>query len=267
MYAFVASHNGLGDNLSMNGGLRFLLNFYEKVFFLCKDKFYSNVILFFADVPNITCIPFDGNNETNELCRIIMENYNDPNNDIFICGNHKLFLSSKITNNDFLNYNKIVDEDYHVEHFGFIEDIYKDAKLSFTYFYEYFFIPNTQESIDLYQSVSNYYIIFIQLRSSDGYCLNISNLLEKYINDDNVLLLCNDENLYDLENEKQVKKHNLCKPFVYNKMVNYNETIKNCDEIYIINSCFSCLVLPYLKTNQLKATKVEIIPRCRKIIL
>ena len=266
MNAYFVSHNGLGDNLIMIGALRFLLNFYEKIYFLCKNCYYDNVSLFFIDTPCIICIPFNENNEHNEIKNIIMKEYYNVNIDVFICGSiHKIFLKSKITNEKFLNH-KILNNQYTIDfdtinssNYKFIEDFYNDAKLNLTYFYEYFYLPSTKESLELYNSVSNYYIIFIQLLSSNGYKLNITKLLEKYSNDNKVLLISNDKNLYDVDNN--LEKYNLCQPFVYNKIINYNDTIINSNEIYIIDSCFTGIVLPYLKINKLKAKKVRIILR------
>ena len=34
MNAYILSHNGLGDNLFMNGALRFISKFYNKIFFI-----------------------------------------------------------------------------------------------------------------------------------------------------------------------------------------------------------------------------------------
>jgi hypothetical protein len=50
-------------------------------------------------------------------------------------------------------------------------------------------------------------------------------------------------------------------PFVYNKIVHYIKTILNSDEIYIIDSCFTGVVLPFVKMGQLKTDKVRIILR------
>jgi len=268
MNAYLVSHNGLGDNIFMIGALHFLLKFYEKVYFLCKKKYYDNIILLFIDTPNIVCIPFDENNEVKEIEVVINENYN--NNDIFICGDcHKSYLTNKITNNKFLDY-KIINKNYTIDfddltsnNYNFIENFYNDINLNLTYFYEYFYLPSTKESLELYNSIKDYYIIFIQLKSSDGKTLKINNLLNKYLNDINSILICNDTNLYNIDNKTEDNKikYNLCEKFIYNKIINYNDVIKNCNEIYIIDSCFIGIILPYLKTNKLNANKIRIILR------
>ena len=46
-----------------------------------------------------------------------------------------------------------------------------------------------------------------------------------------------------------------------NKLIYYVDVIKNSDEIYIIDSCFTGIILPFVKTNKLKTNKVQIILR------
>jgi hypothetical protein len=269
MYAYMTnavflSHNGLGDNLYSVGALRFLLQFYDKIFFLCKQKYYENVILFFASEPRIICVPFDETNERNEVIRIVMNNYNG--NDVFICGNHVKYLQSKVTNPLVLQY-KCDDKGYDLNYdtindnsYSFIRGFYTDIKLDLGIFYEYFHMDSTTQSIELYESVKHFKrIIFLQTASSDNKRLNIENLKAMYMNDDDTILISNNENLYD--KDKNREKHELCKPFVMNKIAYYIDLIQNCSEIYIIDSCFTGIVLPLVKTNRLKATKVRIILR------
>ena len=69
--AYFLSHNGLGDNLFSIGALRFISQYYEKVYFLCKDTFYENVRLFFNDELRIECVPFNANDEEKECLTAI----------------------------------------------------------------------------------------------------------------------------------------------------------------------------------------------------
>uniref|UniRef100_A0A6C0JL99 Polysaccharide pyruvyl transferase domain-containing protein n=1 Tax=viral metagenome TaxID=1070528 RepID=A0A6C0JL99_9ZZZZ len=263
MDAYLVCHNGLGDNIYMVGALNFIKQFYKNVFFLCKEKHYENVKLLFDESSNIICLPFNEVNEYHTVYNILIHKYND-NNDIFVCGGcHTQYLKSKITNKDFLNY-KIIDKEYTLNYgpinnknYSFIIDFYRDAKLNLTYFYEYFDLPNNDVSKQLYESVKHYYLIFVQCITSDNKTLNISNLINKYKNDDKVLLICNDKNLYDKNDTQYV----LAEQFVMNKIVYYVDVIKNSDEIYMIDSSFTGIVLPFIKTNRLKAKNVQIILR------
>jgi len=267
--AVFLSHNGLGDNLYSIGALRFLLQFYDKIFFLCKQKYYENVKLFFASEHRIICVPFDETNERNEVIRIVMNNYNG--NDVFICGNHVKYLQSKVTNPAILQYkcdNKGYDLNYDTiddNSYSFIRRFYTDIKLDLSIFYEYFHLDSTAKSVELYESVKHFKrIIFLQTASSDNKRLNIENLKAMYLNDDDTILISNNENLYedtDRDRDRDREKHKLCQPFVMNMIAHYVDLIQNCSEIYIIDSCFTGIVLPLVKTNRLKATKVRIILR------
>jgi hypothetical protein len=107
--------------------------------------------------------------------------------------------------------------------------------------------------------VQEYDIIFIQLSSSNGKSLNISELKERYLDDINTILICNDVNVYNIETNRQ--KFELSNLFIYQPIVYYKDVIQHAKEIYIIDSCFTGIILPYLKTHRLKASKVRIILR------
>jgi hypothetical protein len=261
MDAYLLSHNGLGDNLFMIGAINFLKQFYKNIYFICKLKYYDNVKLFFDINSNVICVPIKHINEFDKIYLKIIQN---KNIDLLFCGKHIKKFKTRINNKYFLN-SEIVDKNYTIDfstlnsiNYKFIENFYKNIRLNLTYFYEYFDLPSTDISKKMFENVSKYYLIFIQYKSSNGKTLNISNLKKKYINDDNVLLLCNDENLYSID---QKIKYNLAQEFVFKKIIYYYDTIKNCDEIYLIDSCFTGIVLPLLKTNRLKTKNIKIILR------
>ena len=257
MNAYLASHTGMGDNLFMIGSINFLLQYYDKIFFLVKKNYLENVKLFFNN-PNIICI---GVEKRINIIDVLKKNY--KNNDILVCGQLKRHIKSKITNKAFLGY-KLENEKYNIDldtitskNYNFIKGFYNDIRLNLNIFYEYFSLPETQESQDLYNLIKDYRIIFIQLTSSNNKSLNISKLKEKYLNDENTILVCNDKNLYNQDNDK----YELAQKFVYNKIINYITTIQNANEIYIVDSCFSGIVLPYAKMGKLKADTIRIIRR------
>jgi hypothetical protein len=266
MNAVFLSHNGLGDNLYSIGALRLLLKFYNKIFFICKDKYYNNVKFFFIDEPRIECIQFNHKKEKMECSMIINSNYND--NDIFICGAHRGYLKSKITNIQYLeycknNFNKKSEYtlDYDTitnDNYNFIIQFYNDIYLDIDVFFKYWKLPETELSKDLYNKIKEYNIIFIQSKSSDNKKLNITNTINKYINDENILLFCNDENLYKNINNK---KYDLIEDIINKPIIYYLDIILNSIEIYIIDSCFTGIILPLVKLKKLKANIVRIILR------
>jgi hypothetical protein len=273
--AFLVSHNGLGDNLYMIGAVRYLSQFYKNIYFLCRDALYENIKLFFIDTDRIICIPFNGKDEFKHIKQIIDENYN--NNDIFVCGFHKTYCETKITNTLYIN-NKVEDKKYTIdydtitsENYIFIENFYRDIGLNLSVYFDYFELPKTTMSLTLYDSVKKYDIIFIQLKTSDNKRLNITNLLHKYLYDENTILISNDINLYDDIDTNiahiNIKKQ-LCNTILTDsKIVNYLDIIINSKEIYILDSAFTGIILPLKKKNILKANIVRIILRDMNIVL
>lgn len=254
MNAYLVSHNGLGDNLFMVGALRFLAPLYDTLFFLCKDVCLANVEQFFTGT-NIQCLAFNSKNEYEDIRRILA----GAAGDVYVCGPcHKYYLTKRVSARiECAPSTYTIDHDQlTTENYSFIEGFYRDAGLTLTQFFEDFALPRTQGAADMWARASGFHTIFVQLKASDGRRLDISRLRER-MGDPNVLFACNDENLYPETSEKFA----LAQSFVFRPVVHYTELIQNCAEIYIIDSCFIGLVLPYLKTGRLKATTVRIVLR------
>ena len=142
--------------------------------------------------------------------------------------------------------------------------MYNDADLTTGVMIDYWNLPKTEDSKKLYESVKDYNIIFIQSISSNNKVLRVNNIVKKYLYDDNTILLFNDYNIYDNANInlKQIKiKRELAEKFVKNKLIYYIDTIKNAKEIYMIDSCFTGIVLPLYKKGLLKANPVRLVMR------
>uniref|UniRef100_A0A6C0F2E6 Uncharacterized protein n=1 Tax=viral metagenome TaxID=1070528 RepID=A0A6C0F2E6_9ZZZZ len=265
--AYYLSHNGLGDLIISTSAVRFLLKFYNRVHLLCSHIHHEQMKLILIDEPRIILIPVKMNAEN-----IIFENcynvlkYAFPICDMYICGGFtKLFLSTirneyinaYVPNNELYNlrYDTITDENS-----KFIYEYYNTINLDLRIYYEYFNIPSVTQSRELYDLVKDYKrVIFTQIRCSSNIKLNIDGVKSKYMKDDDAIILCNDENIYD--EATNPTKYNICQRFIKNNIAWYIDTILNCNEIYIIDSCFIAIVLPLVKTNRLKADIVRIIRR------
>lgn len=282
MDAYFLGHLGLGDNLYCIGAARYLTKFYRNVYFLCKDKYEENVKSFFDDNERVICVPIHSSNKDsvyelslpvtseNDAIRNVLDNkYED--NDIFICGfAFTPHFPSKITNQAFLQREKItktyslkldtIDDD----RYSFIIDMYGHADLTTGVMIDYWNLPDTENSKKLYESVKDYNIIFIQSISSNNKILRVNNVVDKYLYDENTILLFNDYNIYENANInlKQIQiKRDLAEKFVKNKLIYYIDTIKHAKEIYMIDSCFTGIVLPLYKKGLLKADPIRLVMR------
>ena len=56
---YFCSHLGLGDNITNIGATRFLLQYYDTIYFFCKQQYKSNVQLLFIDEPRIIIYDVD----------------------------------------------------------------------------------------------------------------------------------------------------------------------------------------------------------------
>tara|TARA_A100001015_G_scaffold136970_1_gene151921 strand:- start:4860 stop:5690 length:831 start_codon:yes stop_codon:yes gene_type:complete len=276
MNAYLLSHNGLGDNLYMIGAVRFLLQYYKNIYFLCKDIYYDNVKLFYKNNNNVILIPINSKKEISS-CKEIINKSVYLENDVLISGScHKCFLESKITNKKLLQRipekkrYTIVYDTLDISSYGFIENFYLDINLDLNIFFECFDLPLTMESQSYYNSLAKYdKIIFIHSKASNKRLI-FDKLYKENVMETNTIMVCADHNVYTSTrelNKNQTEKFDVCNDMVNIPLIYYLDIIKNCNEIYIIDSCFTGIVLPLLKTQRLKATEVRIIERNKNIIL
>lgn len=266
MNAYFLSHNGLGDNLYMIGAVLYLLNYYNYIYFICKDIYYENVRLFYKNHKRVIVIPIDSTDEYNSCKNILNDVITE---DILICGLFKNLFKSKITIHwEKTNTSKQYTIDYDTitsTNYKFIENLYNDINLDLNVLFSYFQLPVTIESKYFYKKLLNYKnIIFIHSKASNKK-LNIDNVLNKNRSTPDTIIICANENVYNAKD--QYKKFNLCNEFIDIPLIYYLDIIKNSNEIYIIDSCFVGVILPLLKTNKLKANIVRMIERNQNIEL
>jgi len=252
--AYFLSHNGLGDHITMIGAVNFLLQYYEVIYFLCRENNENNVKLLYEN-KSVNIVTFKGYNEFEE-CKQILENAKNIDNDVnlFISGYHKSYINSIITHDELLNYkpsNKNYTTDY-----NFIENFYKDINLDLSIYYEYFDINSSIMSKKYYEEIINYTIVFVHTKSSIRE-IDIDHIINQYKDDETTIIICANKNCYD-ENDF---KYNIVNKYINIPVAHYIDIIKNSQKIYVIDSCFSCIVLPLYKTNRLKATEVKIFSR------
>jgi hypothetical protein len=248
MNAYILSHNGLGDNISMIGAVHFLLQYYIKIYFICKYKYEINIKLLYNNC-NIITVPIDENNEFNH-CKEIISNIDQNTNDIYICGScHTSYLSSKITNITILNYKQ---NNINIK-YNHIFDFYNGIGLDTSIYIKYFDIPSTTISKDYYYKIKKYNIIFIHTQGSNR-SINISDIIELFINNFNYIIICPNKNIYTNEHIY----YNLSNTYINLPIAYYIDIIKNSNEIHVIDSCFSCIVYPLQLAGLLNNSLIKI---------
>lgn len=260
--AYLLTYNGLGDYITMIGALNFLSNYYKHIYMVCRLGSIENMKLFLPDKP-ITYIPIQPTGfsltsnehfwtEASQCIKII--NAAPINSDILICGTAQVkggALKSRITNKRLLEY-KSNDKQYTVK-WVHIQEFYHNIGLDLSIYYEYFDIPS---SINAPNITDEYNIIFAHTKGSDKE-IQIPDVITKYINNENTIIICANKNVYPTNHPK----YELANQCINIPIAHYIDIIKRATEIHVIDSCFSCIVYPLQQTNRLSATTVTIYDR------
>jgi len=253
MNAYILSHNGLGDNITMIGAVNFLTQYYEHVYLLCKDNNAKNVATFFQN-KSIHIIPFDGKNEYYSVTRILQEASENTSNDIFIAGFINILKLQRVTNQKFLQYKP--DDKHYIVKWAHIRDFYHDIGLDLSVYYEYFDILSPSITSIPHDPIEEYDIIFMHTKTSNNE-IQLPSVITKYINDDKAIIICANKNVYPSDHPK----YELANKYINIPIAYYIEIIKNATEIHVADSCFSCIIIPLQETNRLPATIVKIYDR------
>jgi hypothetical protein len=275
--AYIYSHNGLGDNVAMNGAVHFLTDYYDKIFFLCKDTYIRQIEYLYKDYDNITVVGFPANNEYDYCKNFLKSKY--KLSDIFICGNHKNYIESKITHPEIIKFRKDYNGNYDEypsysryngnhnnniklilpEFYWFIEMFYFDIGIPISIFFNNFKLSYNDEAMNLYNNISQYKIFFLHTSTSINYnFIDLSYYFDKYLNNDDYIFICVNKNYYDIFDTKyNIANQYLNLPTIFH----YTEIMKNAYSIHISDSSISCLLLPLLKSSQIKTSDVNIYDR------
>jgi len=237
--AYFISHNGLGDNITNIGAVNFLLQYYDTIYFLCKDIYQSNVIKLF-ETKSVVTIPFDSQNEFLH-CKTILSNA-DTNDDLFVSGGHKGLSSSRITHSELLKYKKNVNP-IPVK-YNHIHMFYDDIGLDTDIYVNYFDIQSTEQSLQRYHAIQHYNIIFLHTQASNRK-IQLTSIIDKYKDQEDYIIICADENVY----LKEDSKYSIANQYINLLIYEYIDVIKNATSIHIVDSCFACIVYPLLLSN------------------
>jgi hypothetical protein len=240
--AYFLSHNGLGDTISNIGAINFLLQHYDTIYLLCKDIYEENVKLLFTGKAVVT-VPFNSRNERQRCYSIISVAKLITPHDIFISGFfHTSYLTSRITHPAILNHVK--HNDYLLK-YPHILQFYTDIGLDSSIYKTYFGIDSTEISRKAYTDISHLNIIFLHTQGSNR-SIDLSELISKYINNTEYILVCANKNVYPAPHPY----HTIAAQYTTLKVASYIDIITHAEQIHVIDSCFSCIVYPLQLANR-----------------
>lgn len=208
--ALFLGHQGLGDHILYIGAVRYLSLMYDEFHLVSMHSHnIDNVKSFYADNPTIKviktnlCYDFDTFKTFVDISQYSV---------IYTVGAYKKGGNISIA----------VSPDRWYEQLNIDPNI----RLS------HFFVPNTPESIKLYETINVPYI-FIQQKSSD----KLTNLVKWDINE--ILTIDPNINLYTHDH----KWYALANTFVNKPFYQYYEIIRHAKQIHMVDSSFYCMAI------------------------
>ena len=222
--AFVMTHQGLGDNITSIGMIRYLSTLYDKVVVACLNKNKANLEMFYKDDDSIELLSFnsDENISPNYGCDIDKFNSITEGYDLYMCGNHN--LEKKLDMKNIL----------------IPECFYDQYNLPFSIFWEYFYIPEYEKYDDLYNTIKDIPYIFIHNSGSKGVVFDMDIVENKLNVCRNEILFINPcSNIYNNGD----KFYDIASRFVGHKLPYYMKIIKNSTHNIVTDSSFMCLAI------------------------
>lgn len=220
--AFHIGDLGLGDQLCQVGAVRYLSTLYEKVIVVCKKNNKHNMEQVFSDDPNISLYPISHEKDLipkfgadeNKLKEVT------SNSDVYMTG-----CNLPHGGGGPLNY--------------IITKPYEYLNLDFSIFWNYFHIPDFQESKNLHNTIKTTKYAFVHNMCSTGMVYSLNDL-SSILPDVGELLLINPEvNMYDKDHEH----YELANTFINKNLYTYIDTIKNAEYVICSDSAFFCLAI------------------------
>lgn len=221
--AFVMSHFGLGDSITIIGAVRYLCSIYKKVNLICREKYITNVKLFYTDLNNINIIPIRRPNFIHPNYGASLDTFKKytKNMDLYLGGNMVLNKIREPYNNLPLNF-------------------YKDMNLNTELFWSHYKIPTNHFGEKLYNELKDNSYIFIHKEILNKQLFNIKNVCTKFnINPDEIIIIDSSENYYN----KEHKFYDIAQQFIFKPLVYYIQTIINAKMVIVTDSCFFCLAI------------------------
>jgi len=212
----ILSHLGLGDNIFCIPMIIYYLNLNYIVHYICAANNMANFKLFFEKSLQLSIISVKDANEA----RIYIDINKNSYNEILKSGVFKSLNPSNLKSFPFFQYD--------------------DIHLSRNILKQYFVVPDTQKSEELFEYVKNYSYVVINNQSSTGGVFNIETELNKYnIDPNNTLIINTQTNYYTKEN----KYYSIAQHFVFKNLIDYKKTLVNAKKILLSDSSMFCLAI------------------------
>lgn len=209
--ALFLGHLGLGDQIGLNGAIRYAALLHDETYVVVKKTNFATVSAMFADTPSIKFIQV-----------------------------HDAYRLPGATRNEAVEYDPsdfvtVYRSGFFVEAPQPMDDLpscfYRDMKLDPAIRHTYFHIPRTESEDALYAPLRDKQYRFVQQKSSSHFTPLITWSI------DDVLTLDPNVNVYP----EGHPFHELAQTFVNRPFLDYRIVLEHADEIHTVDSAFYCL--------------------------
>lgn len=230
--ALFLGHLGMGDHILCNGLIRTLSEKYDEVTVCAAMNNFNNAGMMFTDKRNVIILPLENDHCVNLTSsrfnpEMFKNNVNGHGYDLYMAGHHKSVQELPYSFYD---------------HVGIEREI----------FWKNFYLPELQESKELFKMLNNTPYVFIHNTSSDMHVdvNSIKSLLD--INDD-ILIVNPCVNSYSFDH----KYYNLAERFLNHPLFHYVDIIINASQVLLTDSSFFCMSI----NLEIKTEKCLYLPR------
>ena len=218
--AVILTHLGLGDNITAIPAVRYYSTIYDELIVISKKRNANNVRSFYADNSSISVLEI-----------------NDDDSDLYI-DNKKLLRDLEKTHT-LITCGCHSQTNYPYTYLPF--NFYDDMKLEYSIFWDYFYVPSSDNSEILHNmliknNIKSY--IFIHNMSSQGPVFSVENVLKNLNIDKSTTLVVNPNiNIYNASDPF----YTIANEFVNKPLLDYVKTIQNANTLIVSDSSFASL--------------------------
>jgi hypothetical protein len=166
-------------------------------------------------------------------------------------------FNNKTTNQQLLKYNNNNNNNPNPYYF-LIQHFYNEINMNLSIYYDYFYIPSTSQSWELYKPIKDYKLVFLHFASSCGNAYIPENEW-KHIYNDEYLIINPNKNHYNPS--YSLAKYQLANQYLDLLSLDYIDIILNASDIYVCDSSFASMIFPLRIKNRLKADNMIIYDR------
>ena len=160
-----------------------------------------------------------------------------------------------------INFNSLSSLDntsYKEPYYFLIQHFYNEINMYLSIYYDYFYIPSTSQSWELYKVIKDYKVVFLHFASSCGSAYIPDNEW-KHIYNDEYLIINPNKNHYDPT--ISLTKYELANQYLNLLSLDYIDIILNASDIYVCDSSFAAMIFPLRIKDRLKADNMIIYDR------